>query len=128
MRNVVPIFRPRVVEEGVQPELQFALSKVIAEGRFIKGGEVAVFERELCSELQTHSVITTGNGTDALLACLMALDLREGDEVFAGIEARSCGCQLADIQYGSWLAKRRGFFQDQSNIAYSFVRIAGLNG
>uniref|UniRef100_UPI003FF03CC3 DegT/DnrJ/EryC1/StrS family aminotransferase n=1 Tax=Parasutterella excrementihominis TaxID=487175 RepID=UPI003FF03CC3 len=63
------------------PELQSALSQVIAEGRFIKGWEVAAFEKELCLELQTHSVVTTGNGTDALLACLMALDLREGDEV-----------------------------------------------
>ncbi len=81
MCNVVPIFRPEVVKEGVPPELQSALSQVIAEGRFIKGWEVAAFEKELCLELQTHSVITTGNGTDALLACLMALDLREGDEV-----------------------------------------------
>lgn len=81
MCNVVPIFRPEVVKEGVLPELQSALSQVIAEGRFIKGREVAAFEKELCSELQTHSVVTTGNGTDALLACLMALDLREGDEV-----------------------------------------------
>ena len=81
MCNVVPIFRPEVVKEGVPPELQSALSRAIAEGRFIKGCEVAAFEKELCSELQTHSVVTTGNGTDALLACLMALDLREGDEV-----------------------------------------------
>lgn len=81
MCEVVPIFRPEVVKEGVQPELQSSLSQVIAEGRFIKGCEVAAFEKELCSELQTHSVVTTGNGTDALLACLMALDLREGDEV-----------------------------------------------
>ena len=81
MCNVVPIFRPEVVKGGVPPELQSALSQVIAEGRFIKGCEVAAFEKELCLELQTHSVITTGNGTDALLACLMALDLREGDEV-----------------------------------------------
>ena len=81
MCNVVPLFRPEVVKEGVHPELQSALSQVIAEGRFIKGCEVAAFEKELCLELQTHSVITTGNGTDALLACLMALGLREGDEV-----------------------------------------------
>ena len=81
MGNVVPIFRPEVVKGGVPPELQSALSQVIAEGRFIKGWEVAAFEKELCLELQTHSVVTTGNGTDALLACLMALGLREGDEV-----------------------------------------------
>ena len=81
MCNVVPIFRPEIVKGGVPPELQSALSQVIAEGRFIKGCEVAAFEKELCLVLQTHSVITTGNGTDALLACLMALDLREGDEV-----------------------------------------------
>lgn len=48
MGNVVPIFRPEVVKEGVPPELQSALSQVIAEGRFIKGWEVAAFEKELC--------------------------------------------------------------------------------
>lgn len=56
MCNVVPIFRPEVVKGGVSPELQSALSQVIAEGRFIKGCEVAAFEKELCLELQTHSV------------------------------------------------------------------------
>ena len=50
MCNVVPIFRPEVVKGGVSPELQSALSQVIAEGRFIKGCEVAAFEKELCSE------------------------------------------------------------------------------
>ena len=48
MCNVVPIFRPEVVKGGVPPELQSALSRVIAEGRFIKGCEVAAFEKELC--------------------------------------------------------------------------------
>lgn len=45
MGNVVPIFRPEVVKGGVPPELQSALSQVIAEGRFIKGCEVAAFEK-----------------------------------------------------------------------------------
>lgn len=70
MCNVVPLFRPEVVKEGVHPELQSALSQVIAEGRFIKGCEVAAFEKELCSELQTHSVVTTLGTNRALLACL----------------------------------------------------------
>lgn len=90
MCNVVPIFRSEVVEEGVPPELQSALSQVIAEGRFIKGCEVAAFEKELCLELQTHSVVTTGNGTDALLAYEAALEI--GFEMFKGLIRKINGC------------------------------------
>ena len=65
----------------LQPQLIEAIQQVIESSAFIKGKEVADFEKSLASYLQTDHVISCANGTDALQIALMALDLHPGDEV-----------------------------------------------
>ena len=58
-----------------------AIQRVIDSSAFIKGEEVAIFEKKLAECLQADYLITCANGTDALQIALMALELKPGDEV-----------------------------------------------
>ncbi len=61
--------------------LDEAWFKSVEVGRFIGGQVVTQFEQELSDYLQVNHVISCANGTDALMASLMALDIGPGDEV-----------------------------------------------
>ena len=50
---------------------------------FVKGGKVLELEENLKKYLDIQYVITCGNGTDALQIAMMALDLKEGNEVIS---------------------------------------------
>jgi len=65
----------------IKPEIDRALQQVIDSSAFIKGPQVNEFQENLASYLNVKHVIGCANGTDALQIALMALDLKEGDEV-----------------------------------------------
>lgn len=67
--------------EKIKPEIDLRIQEVIRSSIFVKGGKVVEFEENLKKYLNIDHVITCGNGTDALQIALMALDLKEGDEV-----------------------------------------------
>lgn len=77
----IPIFRPEVTDTGLPQELRISISELLKQGCFIRGRAVLDFENQLAQYLSTNNVIAVGNGTDALLAALMALELNKGDEV-----------------------------------------------
>ena len=66
-----------------QAELDRGIRRVVASGGYIGGEEVRAFEAELANYLglEPWSVISCGNGSDALLLALAALDLPRGGEV-----------------------------------------------
>jgi dTDP-4-amino-4,6-dideoxygalactose transaminase len=64
----------------LRAELEAAVARVIASGRFIGGPEVDEFERELGERLGSHA-IGVSSGTDALIVTLMAFEIGAGDEV-----------------------------------------------
>ncbi len=66
-----------------QAELDRGIRRVVASGGYIGGEEVRAFEEELANYLglEPWSVISCGNGSDALLLALAALDLPRGGEV-----------------------------------------------
>ena len=66
----------------LRPELDQAMNDVLQASAFIRGKHVEAFERELnvTLDLDGH-VVGCGNGTDALLLALRALDIGPGDEV-----------------------------------------------
>ncbi len=65
----------------IKKDIDEAIQAVLDSAVFVKGGAVPVFQHHLEEFLGVRNVITVGNGTDALLVSLMALDLRPGDEV-----------------------------------------------
>lgn len=66
-----------------QAELDRGVRRVVASGGYIGGEEVRAFEEELAYYLglEPWSVISCGNGSDALLLALAALELPRGGEV-----------------------------------------------
>ncbi|HZL11717.1 MAG TPA: DegT/DnrJ/EryC1/StrS family aminotransferase [Prolixibacteraceae bacterium] len=67
--------------EKIKTEIDSQIDEVIRSSVFVKGGKVIEFEGNLQKYLNTGHVISCGNGTDALQIALMALNLKEGDEV-----------------------------------------------
>ena len=66
-----------------QAELDRSIGRVVASGGYIGGEEVRAFEEGLAAYLglASWSVISCGNGSDALLLALAALELPRGGEV-----------------------------------------------
>lgn len=66
---------------SLQEEIDSAIAEVIESTQFINGPIVKSLGKELEEYLSCKHVIPCANGTDALMIALMALDLKEGDEV-----------------------------------------------
>ncbi|MCB0738569.1 MAG: DegT/DnrJ/EryC1/StrS family aminotransferase [Bacteroidetes bacterium] len=65
----------------IRTELDEAIKGVIDNASFIKGEDVKLFESELSQYLGVKNVIGCANGTDALQAALMALNLPSDSEI-----------------------------------------------
>jgi len=65
----------------IKPEIDDALINCLNSAEFINGNIVKQFANNLAAYLQVKHVIPCANGTDALQIAMMALGLKEGDEV-----------------------------------------------
>lgn len=65
----------------VRPEIERRFAQIIDTTSFILREHCDRFEQEFSAYLGTRHTIGVGNGTDALVLALRALDLRPGDEV-----------------------------------------------
>ena len=62
-------------------EVDEAIHKVLDKSNYIMGEEITQLEDSLKEFTKSSHAITCGSGTDALLLSLLALDIKEGDEV-----------------------------------------------
>lgn len=67
--------------DRIKSEIDRAVLDCIASAAFINGPQVKEFQQNLENYLKVKHVIPCANGTDALQIAMMALDLKEGDEV-----------------------------------------------
>lgn len=65
----------------IKSDVDNAVLNVMDSAAFINGPQVSKFQKEMEEYLGVKHVIPCANGTDALQIALMALDLKEGDEV-----------------------------------------------
>lgn len=77
----VPLLDIKQQNEALRPEIEAALSRVLDTNGFILGDEVKALEAEIAEYSQTKFAVGCASGSDALLLALMALDVKEGDEV-----------------------------------------------
>jgi dTDP-4-amino-4,6-dideoxygalactose transaminase len=68
--------------ERIQDRLKAAIDKVVNDGRYILGPQVAEFEGKLAAYAGVKHVVACANGTDALLLPLYASGIGPGDAVF----------------------------------------------
>jgi len=67
--------------QNIKGEINERIQAVIDSAAFINGPEVKRFQTELQDFLDVKHVIPCANGTDALQVAIMALGLKEGDEI-----------------------------------------------
>ena len=80
-RVAVPLLDLKAQYATIRDEVQEALDRVIESQHFILGPEVEALEREVADYCRCAYGVGVSSGTDALLACLMAIKLKAGDEV-----------------------------------------------
>lgn len=66
----------------LQTQIDAGISTVLEHGKFIHGPEVSELEDRLAAYVGVDHAIAVGNGTDAIMLALMALEVRPGDAIF----------------------------------------------
>jgi len=69
-------------QSRIRKSLDARIATVLNHGSYILGPEVKELEQALSRYVGTKHCVSCGNGTDALLMSLMALDVRPGDAIF----------------------------------------------
>ncbi len=77
----VPLLDLKAQHEPLRKDLLIAMERVLDENNFILGREVKELEEAVAAYSHARFAVGVSSGTDALLAALMALDLKPGDEV-----------------------------------------------
>jgi UDP-2-acetamido-2-deoxy-ribo-hexuluronate aminotransferase len=71
--------------QRIKPEIDSAIEKVLTSTAFIQGPQVSSFANALAKYTGAQYVIPCANGTDALQIAMMALGLKNGDEVIVPV-------------------------------------------
>ncbi|MFH1132274.1 MAG: DegT/DnrJ/EryC1/StrS family aminotransferase [Pseudomonadota bacterium] len=77
----IPLLDLKAQFQSVRPEIEAAINRTLQSQRFILGPAVEEFEKQIALYVGTEHAIGVSSGTDALLMCLMALDMQPGDEI-----------------------------------------------
>lgn len=77
----VPFVSFEPMHNEVRKDLDAAYKRVMDSNYFIQGKEYDLFEKEFTKYCNAKYCIGVGNGLDALILILKALDVKEGDEV-----------------------------------------------
>lgn len=77
----VPLLDLRAQYAAIRDEVRAAVDRVLESQEFILGPEVAALEMQVAEYCGCEHAVGVSSGSDALLAVLMAVDLRPGDEV-----------------------------------------------
>jgi dTDP-4-amino-4,6-dideoxygalactose transaminase len=77
----VPLLDLKAQYAAIREEVREAIDRVAESQHFILGPEVEALEKEIADYSECKYGIGVSSGSDALLVCLMAIDLKPGDEV-----------------------------------------------
>lgn len=81
MEMKVPFVSFRPMEMVLDKDIRAAFERVFDNSWYIEGKEDEAFEKAFAEYCHTEYCVGTGNGLDALMLALKALDIKEGDEV-----------------------------------------------
>lgn len=77
----IPFVSFKPLEKEIDEKLRNAFERVYAGSWYIQGEEDEAFEMSFAKYCDTNHCVGVGNGLDALMLSLKALDIHEGDEV-----------------------------------------------
>jgi dTDP-4-amino-4,6-dideoxygalactose transaminase len=77
----VPLLDLKAQYSTIKEEIKSAIEEVLDSQLFILGPKVEELEKNIASYSGTKYAVGVSSGTDALLASLMALDIKPGDEI-----------------------------------------------
>jgi dTDP-4-amino-4,6-dideoxygalactose transaminase len=77
----IPMLDLKAQHEKIASQVEAAIKGVLNSQQFILGPEVRHLETEIGDYCESPFAVGCASGSDALLLALMALDVREGDEV-----------------------------------------------
>lgn len=77
----VPLFDITAVNVDLYKDFEIKFHDFIRSGSFILGDAVAQFEKNFSENIGSKYAVGVSSGTDALLVALMALGVKEGDEI-----------------------------------------------
>jgi dTDP-4-amino-4,6-dideoxygalactose transaminase len=80
---LLPQASPHASYLAQKPEIDAAIARVLASGRYILGDEVRAFESEFAAYLGVGFAVGVANGTDAIEVSLRALGIGPGHAVLA---------------------------------------------
>jgi len=81
MNASVSMADPAAEYLALKAEIDAAVHRVLASGRYVLGPEMEALERELAAMTGCAHAVAMNSGTDALLLALVAAGVGEGDEV-----------------------------------------------
>lgn len=81
VQTIVPLLDLKLQYELLRDEIESVLQEVCDSQYFVLGPKVVELERSIAEYVGTSRAVGCASGSDALLLALMALDVREGDEV-----------------------------------------------
>ena len=81
MRGVIPFLDLAAQYATVRQEIEPAVLRVLATGRYVLGPEVAAFEEAFAASCGAAYGVAVNSGTSALHLALLAAGVRAGDEV-----------------------------------------------
>jgi dTDP-4-amino-4,6-dideoxygalactose transaminase len=77
----IPLIDVKAQYAPLIPQIKEAIAGVLENGQFVFGPNVGAFEEEAARYLGVRETIGVGNGTDAIVLVLNALEIGAGDEV-----------------------------------------------
>ena len=81
MTQQIPLIDVKAQYAPLLPQIKQAIDDVLESGQFVFGPNVSAFEEEAARYLGVRETIGVGNGTDAIILVLNALEIGAGDEV-----------------------------------------------
>lgn len=81
MEIKVPFVSFRPMERELDQDIRMAFDRVFTNSWYIEGKEDEAFEKKFADFCNVDYCVGTGNGLDALMLALKALDIKDGDEV-----------------------------------------------
>ncbi|MBT5226396.1 MAG: hypothetical protein HOM12_01060, partial [Proteobacteria bacterium] len=81
LRSEVRFIDLETQQDLIRTDLEEGIHRVLHHGRYVMGEEISRLEAQLAEMSGTAHCICVSSGTDALLASLMAIEIKPGDEV-----------------------------------------------